>query len=85
MQRKGRYNMGGTRDGEVYESHNEEQRKRLEELTEQLLVPLSDKEAELARLMDDKVESAKMFQEKSETNKDLENEMRNWLRRKGKV
>lgn len=77
--------MGGTRDGEVYDILSEKHKLELEKKTNQILVPLNPIEAELARAMNDKIESAKMFQEKAETNKDLESEMRDWLKRKGKI
>lgn len=78
--------MGGTRDGEVYEILSDKHKAELERITNQTLVPLSSDEATLVKLIDDSKAKADMFREKFENpDNDLENQMRDWLRKKGKI
>lgn len=78
--------MGGTRDGEIYEILSDKHKADLERMTNQTLIPLSSDEATLAKLINDSKARADMFKEKSENpDSNLENQMREWLRKKGKI
>jgi hypothetical protein len=75
--------MGGTIDGEIYEYLTDKQRHELEEVTKQDLVPLTAKEAELAKLLS-KDDRAPLFAAKYHTdNLDLEKEIKEFLKEKG--
>lgn len=75
--------MGGTLNGEIYQYITDDQRKQLEQITNQELISLTKREVDLAKLLDKEDRSPIFAAKAADSNINIEEEIKDFLKKKG--